>query len=329
MEEKINIYLNKEIYQNLENDMVSFGFVDKENKPLRNKFINTVIVNYFNQYEKQLNKNIKDINGLICNYFPNSQSINTDRLIDELKELLNKTEHSETKDKKITFALKPTKYSSSTINTINSYYLRSESLSGYIRNLLYSYTRLNRIDRELTIFNESFEQINKAIKDNKKLLITTKSGNTYPVCPYKLMKDKMGISNYLLAYGSDNKPYSFKLNKLSNLYCTNDDQSIIPNNVIERFETSYKNGEPFINNVGTEDIIVKFTDDGLNQFNTIEVNRPIYEHIDANTLRFDCLKYQAYLYLRQFGDMATIISPISLKKDLAEFFKKAAKSYDK
>lgn len=327
MEEKINLYLDKDLFQNLENDMFSFGFYNEKHEPLRNKFINTVIVNYFELYERKLNAKVKEINTLLDGYLPKNADIDTKKLINGIKELLNNADESQTKNKKYSFALKPTKYSSSTINAINNHYLKTNTLSGYIRELLLSYSKLSRVEREAIVFKDNVEIIKKAIKENKKLLITTRSSNTYPVSPYKLMKDKVGLSNYLLALGSDNKPYSFRVSKLSNPYCLDEIQPTIPENIIDIFDESFKNGQPFINkHISSKDIIIKFNDDGIRQLNLIEVNRPIYEHLDKYKVRFDCLELQAYLYLRQFGEMITIESPESLKKDLASYFDNSAKS---
>lgn len=329
MEEKINLYLTEEMYKLLTNDMEAFGFVDAKNKPKRNNFINTVIVNYFEEYEDKLNKNINDVTKLITDYLPKEKNIDYASLANNLKDLLNKNNSSKQKDKKICFALKPTKFSSNAINSINNYYLKFDSLSGYIRSLLYSYTTLSRVERELIVFKSSMAEINKAIKNNKKLLLTTKKNkNTYPVCPYKMMQDKTGMYNYLLTYGSDGLPYSFRLQNIINLHCTNENQDKIPQTVIQQLEKAFIDKTSFINkNTRPDDIVIEFTDNGFNQFNVIESNRPNYEIIDKNKVRFDCSLIHAYLYLRPFGADANVVSPLKLKKDLAVFYNNAAKSY--
>ena len=331
MEEKINLYLTKNIYQLLENDMESFGFIDSNNKPLRNSFINTVIVNYFEEYETKLNKNIEDVSELISKHLPKSEKIDYTLLTSQLKDVLNKNNTSKQKEKKICFALKPTKYSSKAISSINNFYLKFDSLSGYLRNLLFSYTTLSRVERELIVFKPSLLEINKAIKEDKKLLVTMKkSRNTYAVCPYKMMQDKTGIHNYLLVYGSDNHPYSFRLQNMINLHCTNEKQDKIPKEIVSQLEKAYVDKTSFINkNTKSDDIIVKFTDNGFSQLNTIEINRPNYELIDKNKVVFDCSVIQAFFYLRPFGTDAEVISPPELKKDLATFYSNAAKSYGK
>lgn len=329
MEDKINLYLTNEIYQNLEEDIESFNYIDKNGKPRRNSFINTIIVNYFEQYEINENKNKEDMENVIYNHFPNHSKKDIDKLIKEFLEVANNRQESKDKDKKITFALKPTKQSSSTINSIMFKYSVNTSTSGYIRELIHSYTKLKRVDREIIIFKDIYDEVLKAINLNTTSIVKIKSsGKTYEVSPYKIMRDKSGLENYLLALGSDDRPYSFRLSNLEIASCTVTKQKPMSKDIIDSFNMSYERGLPVVGLITDYQYVdVKFTKDGMNLFSRLGINKPSYERIDDTTIRFHCTENQIYIYLKSFGDNAKVLSPDSVKNMLIEFYTKAIDNY--
>lgn len=330
MEEKIKIYVTESINNILLKDMERFEFYKKDGSFNKNEFYNTLIVNYYETYQKE--------NVSIFDHIQETIKKNSDwnefKINDISYEILNFVETTTNKldgpKSEITLSVKPTKTSSSVINYIQNHLLKYTTLSNYFRNLFASYTLLPQDRREKIIFRHNFELINEAIKSNRKIYFTTTNKDAPHIAsPYAIANSKEELFNYVLANYKD-LPFSFRIGRLKNIVVLNEQREFSERD-IPIFEKMIKFGPQFAyevhNPVG--EIQVKLTERGKSMYKSMYLHRPKYTKIENDIYYFDCSKQQAYQYFCKFGNNAIVVKPQSLIDDLQKFYAMANKAYRK
>ena len=159
MEEKIKIYIPESVNSILLKDMERFEFFKKDGSLNKNEFYNTLIVNYYEQYEE----NQSDIFSHIKESIESRTSLKDQDISDIAADILQyvdiRTYQLDRERFDVAIAMKPTKKSSDDIDYIQNCLLGNSTLSNYFRNMFASYCSLPQDRREEIIFKEKFETI--------------------------------------------------------------------------------------------------------------------------------------------------------------------------
>lgn len=318
--EKIKIYVTKRVADILQKDTENFDFFKKDGiTPNKNAFLTTLILNYFEEYQRKQEK----INSLLKNILKENTSFE-DVKIKELSNLINNKINKEISINSVEkfdclVSLKPTKDSQSIISYIEEYLLNNRSLSEYFRNMFIAYTALPQDMREQIIFKSQFNAINEAIKNGNKIFINTKATNSnrMEVLPYTFANSKEEIHLYLL-YQNRQTFKSIKLSRIQSVVILDKKEKISPKG-IEIFNKMIKYGPQFYYEENEEEVVLKLSQNGQMLFRKMYVHRPIPESINKNMYTFKCAHTQIMQYFSRFGGEVEIISPQSIKENLYKF----------
>lgn len=330
MEEKIKIYISESINNILLKDMERFEFFKKDGSFNKNEFYNTLIVNYYETYQKN--------NSTIFDHIQNTIKQNSDwneyKINDISYEILSyvetKTNKLDGSKSEIALSMKPTKHSSTVINYIQNHLVKYTTLSNYFRNLFASYSLLPQDRRERIIFKQNFELIEEAIKNNRKIYFTTTNKEAPHVAsPYTIANSKEELFNYLLAEYND-MPFSFRIGRLKNIVIINEQRQFKDSN-ISVFNKMIEFGPQFAYEIKnpSDEIQIQLTDRGKMMYQSMYLHRPRYTKIEGDIYYFNCSRQQAYQYFSRFGNNAIALKPMSLVGDLHKFYAMANKAYKK
>lgn len=324
MEEKIKIYISKDVHDILIKDMELFEFYKKDQTLNKNDFINTLIMNYHETYQKKCSDLYQHIFTKLEDEAISDASFIAHNLVHTI-ESTNYHFGDEKFDNPI--SIKPTKKSSKTIHYIQHCYLEGTTLSNYFRNLFASYTSLPKDHRERIIFKDTCDKIQEAIDKKCKIYFTTTSNpDKHIASPYALSRSKEELFNYLLAEYK-NRAYSFRLSRINQVVLLNEAASF-DHDVQHSLELMKKNGPQFsYDNIG--EICVRLTEIGKNMFKKMYLHRPSPVRIEDDHYYFDCSKNQIIQYFYRFGKYAFIESPRDIAEDMLYRYQSAARSYRK
>ena len=323
MEEKIKINISKEVNDILLKDMELFEFYKKDNTLNKNDFINTLIMNYHETYQKKCNELYNHIvSKLNEEFISNSISSIAHSLVHSIE---SNNYHSSNSKFDVPVSIKPTKRSSKIINYIQQCHLEGTSLSNYFRNLFASYTSLPKDKRELIIFKEQYESIQDAIQRKCKIYFTTKKNpDKHIASPYALSSSKEELFNYVLVEYK-NRPFSFRLSRMNQVVVLNE-EAIIDKNCLNFLEKMKRNGPQFAYEKESE-ICVRLIGRGKEMYKRMYLHRPTPIRIEDDCYYFDCSKNQIIQYFYRFGRYAYIESPKELAEEMLNRYQSAARAY--
>ena len=328
MEEKIKIYIPESVNAILLKDIERFEFYKKDGSLNKNEFYNTLIINYYEQYENSQSNIYSHIKKTIKDRSDLSDFDISDIASEILKYIDTNTYQLDRQKYDVSISFKPTKKSSNDIEYIQNCLLSNSTLSNYFRNMFASYVLLPQDKREKIIFKKNFEIIDEALNSHRKIYFTTiNSSKTHIVSPVNIANSKEELFNYLLCI-KDNLPYSYRISRIKQIKILNED--------VDRhaeydyiFDNMIKYGPQFAYEVNKEikRIKVKFTDRGKEMYKRIYLHRPAVTEIDGNIYYFDCSRNQAYQYFARFGSNALVLEPQDLREDLYKFYFHASNKY--
>lgn len=327
MEEKIKIYLPKNIYDVLLADMDLFEFHKKDGKLNKNDFLNALIYNYYQIFQ---NSNAAIYDSVKAILDRNNPSAENTAVSQEILHYIEKTAYSQTDVKaEQIISVKPTKKTAAIFDFINDTLLNGLSLSNYFRNMFASYISLPRDRRERIIFKENIDIILEAIRSKKKLFFTMKNKEiVHSVSPYSIASSKEELFNYLLGEERET-PRSYRISRITKMIILNEEVSFIDGNkeILQKMEQL---GPQFSITPGQENytVIVEFTERGKKMLKSIYIHRPALAFIQDEKYYFTCSSAQAFQYFCRFGKQAKVLSPASLVRDLAVFYKTSLKAYE-
>ena len=330
MEEKIKIYVPESINNILLKDMERFEFFKKDGSLNKNEFYNTLIVNYYEAYQKDNSEIFDHIQKVIKNNAKWDEFKTNDISYQILSFVETKTNKLDGSKSEVTLSMKPTKNSSAVINYVQNYLVKYTTLSNYFRNLFASYSLLPQDRREKIIFKKNFEILEEAIQTNRKIYFTTVNKDTAHIAsPYSIANSKEELFNYLIADYND-LPYSFRIGRLRKIMILNEQREFIERN-IPIFEKMIEFGPQFAYEVKNpcDEIQVSLTERGKQMYQSMYLHRPKYTKIEGDIYYFNCSKQQAYQYFSRFGHNAIVTKPKSLVGDLHKFYAIANKAYRK
>lgn len=216
--------------------------------------------------------------------------------------------------------------------------------SDFFRDIIYSYSFLSPQNRAEKIFKDKIESLNTAIKNNKVCNIniekteeSKKIRKLRKIEPYKLLINPDDKFFYLIAYNyRHNKLTTFKLYDIIDIYGSNEDVKYKKKYLKKINELEEEgNFDPFLSY--GEELIVKFTKWGWNQYNYVSYNRPKEKEEERIELpdskgyicKLHCTAYHASIYFPNFFDKVEILGPLEVRKEFYENFRRSIKLYDK
>lgn len=214
---------------------------------------------------------------------------------------------------------------------------------GYIKALIEDYARKPFFDRESIFYKQTINTINTHIDNsnsNKGILpIIYQDGNKYYIKPYRLSYDYEAQYHYVICMSTRDpndamRPASFRLTRIKDIKppVTSYGAGSIKSKEIKELERRIKeNGVPYIFGEAM-DYLVRLTPTGLDMYNSIFHQRPIYQTLEINEdgyyyLSFHITERQITNYFFQFGKDATILSPEKTKLTIRDRLKEALTSY--
>ena len=327
MTEKYKIYIPEETKSRLMNDAELFDFTKNDGSVNLNAFLKELLVNYFDQY-REMKKHLLDT---ILSDLSEYSSI-TDKDANSIADKIINTymRNGEYKSgRNATITLTVSGRSLDVMRSIENNMLSQVSLSQYLNDLLSSYLSISRSNREVIIFRDTFEDLNKAIKNKRIITFSSTSSQdlVYTIRPYMIAASKEEQCNYLLC--TDNRSgqsRTFRISRLRALYVTSDTFNINEDILQELTDIAMRNPQSASQNVEAK---VVMTDRGIRKFHLIVKNRPDVERREGNTFYFNWPKRQLEDYFSRFGKDAVIVSPPECIESLKIFYGKALDAYKK
>ncbi|MCR5066962.1 MAG: WYL domain-containing protein [Erysipelotrichaceae bacterium] len=323
MEEKIKVYVSKDIDTMLTKDADFFEFCKKDRSLNRNDFINTLIVNYFDSYAQADNALTGKLEEVLSGRLSDAQDLSL--ISGEMLNAVKDYQYSSSDRKaEVTISVKPTRKSAGVIDYIQSSCLTDISLSGYFRNMFASYCSLPQDRREEIIFKEKFETVSRAISEGRMIYFTTnKSTERHEAAPYAIARSQEELFNYMICY-YNGQPFSFRMTRLQNVRVLNK-TAVIPEDTQTLLE-KMRSAPQFAYNKTTE-ICVMLSERGQKLFNRIYSYRPRPTNIIKGLYYFDCSEEQIFQYFFRYGSNARVIYPESLRLQMQKAYANAAEVY--
>lgn len=323
--DKIKISIPKTILELLKKDCKDFKILKKDNSTNFNLFINTLLINYYEDFtamEENLHNAInKAIEEVPLRY--------QEKLFQNIINIVSSKQTNSSGDKTTTFSFKPIKSSERVVLYIENILSKDESLSSFYRRLFISYATKTKNEREKIIHKENYFLIQKAIKKQLKIAIKLKSGEYYDdVSVYAVSHSKDELFNYALLY------YKSRNNTLRiasiDIVTILSEKSAIPQDNQILFNKQIENDVQYtIYNTDNEPIKVKLTEKGKKLFEKIYLYRPTPICIEEDIYTFNCSAQQVLFYFERFGENAIILHPKKLGIFMRNYYYFAYKTYRK
>ena len=327
--EKLKIYVTERIANILEKDAEGFEFFKKDGRTLnKNALLTNLVVNYYKNFTQQQNELLTFLkNKISSSVFINEKNLN--ELCFDLCEKINEKNAApdgEKFDKLI--SLKPTKESEPIIEYIERYCLVGRTVSEYFRSMFSSYAALPQDKRELIIFKTQYDGLIKAIKEKKKIFITTRKGFNRKIecAPFDVADSKEELHCYVLS--ADKNCNSIRLSRIVSVTQLAADAEFTQKQ-IEIFEKMKMYGPQFMYGANDGEVLVELTARGIEKYQKMYVHRPVPVKVENNYYYFNCSRSQIVQYVVRLGEDAKVIYPQNVRDEVYNFHRRALDRYSK
>jgi hypothetical protein len=328
MTEKYKIYLSDDTKSRLINDAELFEFTKKDESVNLNAFLKTLIVNYFDRYRQDS----ADLHSRIQQDLVSTAGISqktASALADKLVNNYIKSGHDlGGKNSALTLTVSGASYE--VLSIIEHSMLKDISLSQYLKDMFSSYLSIPRNEREAIIFKDTYEDIEKAIREHKILTFSSTTSDEkyfFAVEPYVLAPSKEEQCNYLLCCDRrSRKPRTFRISRIRSVFITPDSFPINPDIQKELQEKAIRSPHSVSLTVKA---VVRLNKYGVKKFKSITKNRPIVSKTEGNLYYFDWPELQLEEYFNRFGRDAVVLEPASLREKIKKFYYYGLREYSK
>lgn len=321
--DKYKIRISNRLDSFLNVDMKTFNFYKPNDKVNKNKFYSMVING---MYEYYLNDN-NIIFYTLCDEAPNDKNFNKN-LADSINKNLLKTHHSDLSDflHPVDIYIQTTKENQDTFNKIEANSLKNETFSEFVRNLLIKYISLPMYLREMIIFKDNYHLLKYSFKESIEILVTTNDNEQYLFRQFGACLNDDETNYYFIGeIVIDNltELKSFKLSDIKHITLT-DNYYMFTKEKLEYISSKIIHGPELIDN-NEDNIVLQFDDTGVDMYFKNEHDRPLYIDCneDTNIFTFQFNEDKMFNYLKIFGKHVKVITPLSLKNKLKDFYKSA------
>ena len=327
MTEKYKIYIPEEMRLRLLNDAELFDFYKKDGSINLNGFLKELLLQYFDEYretkERLLDTILSDLSA-----FSSISREDADAIADKImNSYMRNTEFKSERNAAITLTVSGR--SLDIMHSIENNMLSRVSLSQYLNDFFSSYLSISRKDREKILFQDSFEELNTAIRKNSIIRFTSTSAPKviFTVQPYCIAASKEEQCNYLLCTDhASGIPRTFRISRIHALFTSSDKFLPDESRKAELQEIAGRSPQAASKSVEAK---VLFTDKGMQKFHLVTKNRPDVLKKEGNTLYFHWPRLQLEAYFRRFGKEAVILEPDECRESMRFFYKKAWEAYRK
>ncbi len=326
--EKIKIYVTERIAGILEKDAEGFEFFKKDGRTVnKNALLINLIVNYNDVFTRQQTEFAEFLKRKISPSGLSEKALGS--LCFDICERLNERSAAPDNEKfDRLVSLKPTRESEPIIGYIENYCLNGRTLSEYFRSMFASYAAMPQDKREQIIFKRQYEAVLKAIKERKRVFITTRrSADRKTECaPYALATSKEELHCYVLvARGTCT---TVRLSRIVSVTLLATEAKFLPEEVAT-FEKMKAYGPQFIYRKGEGEVLVELTDRGVEKFGSIYLHRPVPVRVEGNSYYFNCAHTQIIQYFIRLGEDAKIVYPQRVRDAVSSFHHRALMRYTK
>ena len=327
MTEKYKIYIPEDMKSRLMNDAELFEFMKKDGSINLNAFLKELLVNYFDEYRDRKAK-LLDTILTDLGQFPSISPDDAEAIADKIINTYMKSDKYRS-DRNTAITLTVSGRSLDVMRAIENNLLTEMSLSQYINDLFSSYLSIARNNREMIIFRDTFEELNKAIRNKRIITFSTSSADNlvFTVKPYIIAASKEEQCNYLLCSDTTHRSlHTYRISRITALYTTSD--CFIPDDddFQKLQDIARRNPSSTSRNI---DAVVQLTDRGVHKFHMIVKNRPDVLRREGNTYYFSWPKRALEDYFRRFGYDALIISPEECQESMRYFYGRSLDIYTK
>ena len=323
MTEKIKITLPKSTLELLRKDCADFLFLKKDGSPNLNDFLNTLIVNGYEEFSAGEEKLHDGLRGALSEV-PEAYRR---RALSAVLAVLAKRERQEGKGASVSLSFKPTRESERATLAIEHVLLGEESLSSYYRRLFMFYAKKNKNERERLLYKQNDVLLSRAAAKGVRVCLSLANGTVIPaISVYAVAASRDELFNYVLLYdGAKNK--TLRLAKIRTVTLL-PDAAAIPEESRLLFDRQIACGAQYpMYSTDNAPIRVQLSEKGKELFRRIYLYRPIPTAIDGDIYTFECSANQALYYFERFGDSALILSPKRLGIAMRNYYHYAAKKY--
>ena len=328
MTEKYKIYLSEDTKSRLLNDAELFEFMKKDETVNLNAFLKTLIVNYFDRYRHDREALLSDIMQDLAELTSISKK-NAAVLADKIVSTYIKNDSPQSgKNSALTLTVSGSSYD--ILKIIENNMLKDTSLSQYLKDMFNAYLSIPRSEREAIIFQDTYEDITRALKEHRILSFTNTisgDGKAYYVEPYIIAPSKEEQCNYLLCVDrKTRKPRTFRISRLRSVFVTSETFPVNPDMQKELQEKAIRSPHSVSLTV---EAVVRLNPYGVRKFKAITKNRPIVSKIEGDLYYFDWPELQLEEYFKRFGKDAVVLKPESLKESIRRFYYYGLREYSK
>ena len=202
MEEKIKISIPKGTLELLKKDCEDFKVLKESGSPNMNAFINTLVVNYYEDFSASEEKLYDEIKGAL---FPLPEAYKGDTLDKILRILYKRGEYEAPKGVSASLSFKPTKASEKSVLYIENVLLKNESISSFYRRLLISYSKKTKNEREKIIYKDVLSDLERAAAKGNRVCIILKNKTVLnDAAIFGVASSRDELFNYVLFYDGKN-----------------------------------------------------------------------------------------------------------------------------
>ena len=327
---KINIYLPSAVYETLEQDVRMFEIYKKGSlTPNMNRFLNMLVQGYhesFSEESDHLHREIMEALQRLALSERERQEI-ASGLINAVAQPEGRRSGKDSRH----ISLKPTGATKDIVQTIDDY------LSQYFRRLFTSYCQKTLSQRERYVFRENYAKLEQCCQARQPVFFSTtwNPDEIHEVVPFSLRTGTEEMFNYLLCQEESKDTHrpearAYALRRIQRVN-TIRGKGILDAEVKRHLERMQTLGPQYAIN-DDEEICVRLTDKGLENYKRIYFGKPKYERMEERSDGFyqfyRCSKDQVYRYGRRFDpNTAEILAPDSLRDRMARFFAEGCAVY--
>ena len=324
MTEKYKIYLSEEIKNRLINDAELFEFTKKDGSVNLNAFLKTLIVNYFERYRYDstmlLNSIIQDLTVLT-----KIKEKDAEELAGKIVSTYIRNDRFQGgRSAVITLTVSGTSYD--IIGIIENNMLKEVSLSQYLKDMFSSYLSIPRSEREAIIFQDTYDDITRAIEENRVMTFaTTSADRSFTVEPYLIAPSKEEQCNYLLCRDARTRnPRTFRISRIRSAFVTSEEFTVDEELEKELQDKAVRSPHSVAKDVHA---VIRLNHYGAAKFKMVTKNRPTVSRTEGDLYYFDWPEQQLEEYFKRFGRDAVVLEPASLKEKLRVYYDYALRAY--
>ena len=324
MTEKIKVSIPQETSELLKKDCADFKITKANDTPNMNAFINTLLVNFYEEFagiEEKMHDNIRAAIANVPEYYRENAFSAL------VKVFAQKQDTQDGSSRSVVLSFKPSKNAEKVVVFLEKVLLQNESLSSFYRRLFLAYARKTKNEREKIIHKDNYQLLCKAIKKQVGVCLLLRSGDILKTASiHSICGAKDELFNYILLYNGKNN-MTVRLSSVRSVSLL-PSKSYIPIENSTLFDRQAACAPQYpMYSTDTDPIRVQLTEKGKKLFEKIYLYRPVPTSIEGDIYTFHCSANQALQYFERFGDSALILSPKKLGIFMRNYYYFSFKKY--